>query len=102
MKQPINPDSILPTKRLKKEDLAGMDVLPFGKKHPVRSLIEALEPEEVLRISRLDFNWHRQTPSRFCNEISKRTNKKFQIWKQTNRHGWVVQRIDWVLQCNTQ
>lgn len=66
---------------------------PLGKKHHVRTMLETLEQGEFLHITREDFNWKRRTPMFFCNQITKATDKKFNIVKTTNNRGWVVERV---------
>jgi hypothetical protein len=81
------------TGKITREQAAAMQLFPFGKKHPVRALIESLEPGELLHISRGDFIWKRHTPNFFCRQISKRGKKRFRMLKKSDRTGWVVERI---------
>ena len=67
--------------------------LPFGKKHPIRILLEEMEPGQILRISRQDFAWKGKTPNLFCREISKRTKAKFKVRTEHGKTGWVVWRL---------
>ncbi len=76
------------------EDVAKqIRTLPFGKKHPVRILLEEMEPGKILRISRQDFSWKRKTPNMFCLEIAKRSKAKFKVRKEHGNTGWVVYRL---------
>ena len=84
----------MPTHLINKEEATGLRLLPFGKKHPVRILIENLKPGQMLRIGREDFLWKRKSPQFFCNQISKSTKARFQIFKEAGKAGWVVERIE--------
>ena len=93
-RKPINLNTIIPTKRLTKEEVEKITLLPFGKKHPVRVLLEQLPVGEFLNISRLDFNWRKQNPNYFITQIKKATGKKFTTYKNADRSGWVVERVE--------
>jgi len=80
------------TKILSEADLVNVSLLPLGKKHPVRALLEVMETDQLLSISRQDFRWKRHTPNLFCKQISKRSAKRFEIWKLADQTGWVVKR----------
>jgi hypothetical protein len=81
------------TKKITREEAEKIPLQPFGKKHPVRILIEELKPGELLRIDRQDFNWKRHTPNYFCNQIAKRGKAKFKMLKIKTKTGWVVERL---------
>lgn len=83
----------MPTRKITDEELENYRLLPFGKKHAVRILIEQLKPGENQLISRMDFNWKGQTPNRFCNQIAKTSKKRFIMHKLPDDTGWVVRRI---------
>jgi len=82
------------TKILNEADLINVSLLPFGKKHPVRALLETMKTGQLLSISRQDFRWKKHTPNLFCKQISRNSEKKFEIWKLADRTGWVVKRIN--------
>jgi hypothetical protein len=82
------------TQLISKDEVDIIGLVPFGKKHAVRILIEDMKPGEMLHIEREDFNWKRKTPSSFCRKVSKNTGAKFRILKQHNKTGWVVGRVD--------
>ena len=81
------------TKFKSKADAAHLRLLPFGKKHAVRALIEELQPGELLRIGSEEFLWKRKTPNYFCQQISKATKAKFKVYKEFGKTGWVIERI---------
>jgi hypothetical protein len=81
------------TEKITREQAAEMRLLPFGKKHPVRALIESLKPGELLHVSRSDFHWKRHTPNFFCRQISKSGKKKFAVLKKVDLSGWVIERL---------
>jgi hypothetical protein len=82
------------TKIISKEEAEGMELMPFGRKHPVRILIEALKPGELLIIDRADFVWKGKTPGIICRAVSKITRAKFKVLNQRYRKGWVVMRLE--------
>jgi len=67
---------------------------PMGKKHAMRSAIEALEIGQRLHITREEFNWKGQTPARFTNKIIRDKQQKFMVMKTKNNNGWVVIRVE--------
>jgi hypothetical protein len=48
----------------------------------------------MLYIAREEFKWKKTTPNFFCKDIEKKTGKKFRIWKEPNKKGWVVERME--------
>jgi hypothetical protein len=82
------------TRLITKEEAANIRLLPFGKKHPVRILLEELKPGQLLRIGREDFLWKGKTPSFFCHQISKAGKAKFRVLKEVGKTGWVVERVE--------
>jgi len=70
-----------------------MRLVPDGQKHPVRAMIELLEPGELLQVNPSDFKWKNHTPNIFCREIMKVTTKAFRTWKRTDAPGWVIERV---------
>ena len=84
----------MPTQKITREQAQRLLLLPFGKKHPVRLLIESLQPGELLEISRVDFNWKGKTPNFFCRQIEAGTKAKFKIDKIRGNTGWVVERLE--------
>jgi len=82
------------TQLISDEEAAGLKLLPFGRKHAVRILIEQLQPGQKLNVARKDFMWKRKTPAIFCNEVAKSGKAKFRIWKKWDKTGWVVERIE--------
>jgi hypothetical protein len=82
------------TQIISKEEAGAMPLLPFGRKHAVRILIEGLQPGQVLRIDRSDFTWKRKTPGIVCRVVSKATKAKFRVFKLPNNSGWVVERVE--------
>ncbi len=82
------------SKKISAEDASKIQTVPMGKKHPVRGMIEAMKVGEILRISRQDFKWKDRTPLFFIRQITKATNKKFEIEKEVGNTGWVVKRGD--------
>jgi hypothetical protein len=82
------------TQIISKDEANVISTLPMGKKHPVRILIEALKPGEILRIDRADFTWKRKTPGIICRAISRSTKAKFRVFKQPNKAGWLVERLE--------
>ena len=84
----------MPTQKITREEAEKLRLLPFGKKHPIRILIEELKPGELLRISRQDFNWKNRTPNYFCNQITKHSRAKFKMHKIAGKIGWVVERLE--------
>jgi hypothetical protein len=81
-------------KILTPEELSAIKKRQLGKKHPVRIAIEQLEPQQAVQISRKEFTWRQRTPRVFCNELSKKTNKRFTISALLDNSGWIVQRVD--------
>lgn len=81
------------TQFITEDDARLIRTLPFGKKHPVRILLEEMEPGQILRISRQDFNWKGKTPNLLCLQIAKRTKAKFKVRKEHGKTGWVVWRL---------
>ena len=65
----------MPTK-LKPEEAKNLKLVPFGKKHPVRAMLETLEAGEMLRINKEDFHWKKTTPNFFCKDIEKKFLKR--------------------------
>ena len=65
-----------------------------GKKHPVSSLLEAMQIGEMFSIFRSDFTWKKRTPRVFINRLEKRTKKRFRMWTMHGRGGWVVKRLE--------
>ena len=82
------------SRKITEEEAAQLNLITFGKKHPVRILLESLEKGEIAHISRDDFRWKHYTPNVFLKEIKKRTRRKFTILKEYNRSGWVVRRLE--------
>jgi hypothetical protein len=82
------------TQFINKEEAGTLPLLPFGKKHPVRVLIEEMKPGQMLRVAQEDFNWKRKTPGSFCHRVSKATGAKFRILKERGKTGWVVERVE--------
>ena len=83
----------MPTQIISKEEAAAIRLLPFGKKHPVRALIEELQPGQFLRVDPQDFKWKGKTPNFFCLQISKAGKARFKTFKEPGKDGWVVERI---------
>lgn len=83
----------MPTRLVSQEEIAHITLLPFGKKHPVRLMIEKLQPGEMLEISKVDFHWKNRTPACFCKEIAKATKARFEIYKYRSNTGWLVKRV---------
>jgi len=82
----------MPTKKITKEEAEKMQLLPFGRKHPVRVLINELELGEYLLVSRADFRWKNHTPNLFCRQLMRASKKRFRTWKKADGLGWVIQR----------
>ena len=78
---------------LNEDDLKKMRITPLGKKHPVRARIEALKENEIIKIFRSELKWKNRTPSYFCNQTRKLTNKTFLVYKLDDNKGWVVKRV---------
>lgn len=74
------------------EEAKRLRVQKLGKKHPVRAMIEILEPGQQLKINREEMRWKKFTPSFFCNQIKKTTGKTFTVYKIPVNKGWVVKR----------
>ncbi len=66
---------------------------PVGKTHPVRAALMLMEVGEILRISRAAFRWKKLTPKRLTNEISKASEKEFEVSQLLDNTGWVVERL---------
>ncbi|MES2620616.1 MAG: hypothetical protein V4615_07180 [Bacteroidota bacterium] len=81
------------TRIISREEAAKLRLMPFGKKHPVRILIEKLQPGQILHIDRTDFAWKRKTPNFFCRQISKTTKARFEVLKE-GKAGWVIERVE--------
>jgi hypothetical protein len=81
------------TRKLTDEEAAAIQKLPFGKKHPVRILIEGLKPGEKLNVARKDFMWKGKTPNFFCKQIELTGKAKFMIWKKWDKTGWIIERV---------
>jgi hypothetical protein len=81
------------THLISKEEKAAMRLMPFGRKHPVRILLEQMKPGQILRIGREDFLWKRKTPSYFCRQIEKSSKARFTVLKEVGKTGWVVERM---------
>ena len=84
----------MPTQLINGEESKKLQLLPFGKKHSIRAMLEMMEPGQLLRISRDDFRWKRKTPNLFCLDIERKTGKKFRTFKERNTRGWVVERVE--------
>ncbi len=82
------------TQLIGQEEAEKLQLLPFGKKHPVRVMLEDLKRGQYLRISREDFNWKGKTPNYFCIRIAKVSKARFKIYKEAYRTGWVVKRVE--------
>lgn len=80
------------TQKITDAEAAALKLLPLGKKHPVRILIEDLLPGEKLNVARKDFMWKAKTPSVFCSQVSKAGKAKFRVWKKWDKTGWVIER----------
>ena len=80
------------SKKLSPEEMASVERLPFGRKHSIRIMIERMQPGDMLRIEREDFQWKKKTPGLFCAQISKRTKAKFDINKERGKTSWLVER----------
>ena len=83
----------MPTQKITREQAANFKLLPFGKKHGVRIMIEEMEVGELLMISKADFRWKKSNPNRFCKPISKSTGARFTVKIIAGKVGWVVERI---------
>lgn len=81
------------SRKITEEEAAKLNLAPFGKKHPVRVLLESLEKDEIAHISRAEFNWKHATPNFFLKEIRAKTKRRFTIMNETGTGGWVVKRI---------
>ena len=81
-------------KKLSPEELAKKACRPASKKHPVRIAIEALQPKEAIEIPRKDFAWKGATPQRLCNQIQKKSNKRFKVSTLLDNSGWIVERLE--------
>ncbi len=82
------------SRKITAEEAKNLNVVDLGKKHPVRALLETLEPGEMARISRKDFNWRKRTPNFFLRQITAATQRKFTIKKETGKTGWLVERVE--------
>lgn len=82
----------MPTQILTEEQKNAIRLLPMGKKHGVRIMIERMEVGQHLRISREDFKWKRKTPGMLCLAEAKRSGKDFLVMKEVGKTGWVVTR----------
>lgn len=85
-------------KLLTPEEASQLETVPIGKGHPVRRAIEALKEGEAIKIAKQAFTWAGHTPKLFCNEIEKKTTRRFQTMKillddQITADGWLVKRI---------
>ncbi len=80
-------------RKISADEARKLGLHPIGKKHHIRGMIEELEPGEMLHITREDFKWKARTPSFFCNQLSKTTDKKFKVLRTQNQKGWVVERV---------
>ena len=79
--------------KITREQAAEMRLLPFGKKHPVRIMIENLQPGELLHVNQADFTWKRHTPNFFCRQLTKKRKGKFAVTKKYDKSGWVIERL---------
>ena len=82
------------TRIINKEEAETLQLLPFGKKHSVRALIEQLKPGQMLHVDRTDFTWKRKTPNFFCRQISENSKARFKVYKAKGKTGWVVERTE--------
>lgn len=82
------------SKLITEEELARQKQLPMGKVHPVRALIEQLQPGQILSVSRNDFRWRNRTPRQFTNPLQKAGKGKFIVTKQVGDTGWFVRRTE--------
>jgi hypothetical protein len=80
-------------KKLSPEERAALPTKKLGKMHPARIAINNMEAGEALQISRSVFTWKNVTPRLFCNQISKKTKKRFEVSALLNNSGWVVERL---------
>ena len=81
------------TQIISTEDKNQLNLLPFGKKHPVAALLQLLQVGQHLRISRQDFKWRGKTPGILCKRETKRSGRQFEIMKERGNSGWVVTRV---------
>jgi len=81
------------TQLISREEAAALGALPFGKKHPIRILIEKMKTGETLKIDKADFTWKRKTPNIFCLPLMKKTKAHFEMEKLPKKAGWLVTRV---------
>lgn len=81
-------------KKISAAEAQALGVVPLKRRHHIRNMIETLQPGELLHITRHDFTWKKRTPSYFCNQITKATERKFAVMKARNNQGWVVERVE--------
>ena len=82
------------SRKITPEEAKNLNVVSFGRKHPIRALLETLEPGELARISRKDFNWRKRTPNFFLKQLTAATGRKFTIKKELGKTGWLVERVE--------
>ena len=78
---------------LSTEERENINIKRLGRQHYVRIRIDGLRVGESIRVSREAFNWKGQTPKRFCNEIQKKTTKKFVVYLETSNTHWIIDRL---------
>jgi hypothetical protein len=80
-------------KLITREEMNALPLVPNGRKHPIRALLLAMQPGQIIRIGREDFKWKGKTPAIFCSQIEKATKAKFKVLKE-GKVGWVIERLE--------
>ena len=78
---------------LTRKEAAALRTNGFGKKHPVRQMIETLKPGEILRVQRSEFDWKKRTPNYFCIRVGRASNSTFKVSNEVGRTGWLIERL---------
>jgi hypothetical protein len=82
------------SRKVTKEEMAQIGTKPHGRGHPVRKLLQTLEPGETLYIHRRDWKWKYNTPNVICKDLEKRLGWQFNFSKAADNSGWFAERVE--------
>lgn len=78
--------------KINPEDAAKLGLVPMGKQHPLRVMIDDMEKGEMLKVPRSEFTWKGQTPALFLRQVEKKGKKRFRLLKMRAEPGWIIER----------
>jgi hypothetical protein len=76
------------------QEATNVGELPPGNSHPVRKLCLALQPDQVLRIYRDEWNWQGKTPQVIVNDLNRKGPNKYTITVAADDSSWFIRRAE--------